>query len=155
MTKYIATQDGYLSDVCMHVKQGQVVEFPEGREPKIDLNDPFNWLVPEDKFKPHVAVPTVGALPVVSEQKPKAHEVDLVRPDYDAHMDAIKAAEAVQDGVLVHPGVVPLVEQPAVVQTTEQAPAPAVPAENPALPPIPAVPETTAAQQGSGNQDVL
>lgn len=153
--KFIATKDGYLSDVCMHVKQGQVVEFPEGREPRIDLNDPFNWLVPEDKFQQPAALPAVGALPVVSEQKPKAHQQEVIRPDYDDHMATIKAAEAVQDGVLVNPVVVPLVETPAVVQTTVQAPATAATVEAPALPPIPATPETTAAQQGSGNQDVL
>lgn len=153
--RFIATKDGYLSDVCMHVKEGQVVEFPEGREPKIDLNDPYNWLVPEETFKPQAVLPTVGARPVVSEQKPKAHEFEVVRPDYDQNMDVIKQAEAVQDGGLVSPVVEPLVSQPAVVQTTEQAPAVAAPVEAPALPAIPAAPETNAAQQGSGNQDVL
>ena len=155
MPRYIATQDGYLSDVCMHIKKDQVVDFPEGREPKIDLDNPFNWLVPEKDFRPVAVLPAVGAVPVVSEQKPKAHELEVVRPEYDDQMAIIKQAEAVQDGVPAVP-VVPV--QPATPVATGLPPIPAaVPVVEPVIDPTPVgttdQPATTT--EGSGNQDVL
>lgn len=155
MPRYIATQDGYLSDVCMHIKAGQVVDFPEGREPKIDPADPYTWLVRENEYKPVEVLPAVGAVPVVSEQKPKAHELEVVRPEYDANMEIIKAAEAVQDGIAPAP-VVPV--QPAAPVATGLPPIPAtVPVVEPVIDttPVGQADQTATTAEGSGNQDVL
>ena len=155
MPRYIATQDGYLSDVCMHIKKDQVVDFPEGREPKIDLNDPFNWLVPEKDFKPVAVLPTVGAVPVVSEQKQKAHELEVIRPEYDANMEIIVRSEAVQDAT--HVGNANQ-DQAATPVATGLQPIPAtVPVVEPVIDPTPVgtTDQTATTTEGSGNQDVL
>lgn len=102
MPKYKAKRDGYLSAEAIFVKEGQVIDFPEGREPIIDLSNPENWLVPFDGSAEIVVepvLPVVGALPVVSEDKPKAHELEIVRPEYDSQMATIIEAENVADGV--------------------------------------------------------
>lgn len=167
MTRFIAKKDGYLSDVCMHIREGQVVDFPEGREPKIDLNDPYNWLVPEEKFKPEPVLPQVGAVPVVSEQKPKAHEIATVHPDYDQHMALIQTSEGVQDGT-VNPmaarkevlGIVPQVVTPEVqasvadVVSVPQIDAPASDVTVTDSPIEPVAQEGTE-NQSSGDQEVI
>lgn len=147
MTRFIAKKDGYLSDVCMHIREGQVVDFPEGREPKIDLNDPFNWLVPEEKFKPEPVLPQVGAVPVVSEQKPKAHEIATVHPDYDQHMALITTSEGVQDGKVTQ-----VEAKKQVIEITEEPKEPVV-VENGE--PVEQQTQEGLENQSSGDQDVI
>lgn len=150
MPRYIATMDGYLSDVAIYVHAGQAVEFPEGKAPE-DAGKPGHWLVAEADYKTPSVMPAVGAIPVVSEAKPKAHEIEVIRPDYDHQMEQIVVSEGVQDQLNAQPPLAPA-PVPTAPAVTTPAPAPTGISVDPV---IDTTPQTANASQGSGNQDVL
>lgn len=141
MKRFIATMDGYLSEVGIYIQAGQAVEFPEGKEPK-DAGQPGHWLVAEADYRTPSVLPAVGAIPVVSEAKPKAHEIEVVRPEYDQNIEQITLGEVNRDNTPA-PLAPPVPTAPVVHQVTVE-------------PVIDTTPQTIAdANTGSGNQDVL
>lgn len=98
MPNYRAIEDGFLSNPSVFVKAGQVVSIPEGQAPVFKEGETA-WLVPADRpYTPASVLPPVGAAPMSTEERPKAHTMEIDRPDYDAQMAVIQTAERVQDG---------------------------------------------------------